>query len=463
MEANKINLPLLSDRLTGEKFQAWKLYIKSRLEMAGLDDHITPGASSPTVTNTGYDAATVLALTAKCQQADRQVKGLLKVNADHAVLLRIPDEDLTGANARQLLAKPVLNNREMTHTISRWAEERGMTWERLLSRVEDDYRFLEASTKDDVHALGTTNAMAAKIEALQAEMERLKVRAKYLCTNCKKTGHTLERCCAPGGGKAGQGPQTAKQGQRPSVAQANTATSAMGISDFSYLAAYRDSSKTIWLADSGCTRSIARNRTALSNPRPAPRFLIRAAEDGTTIKVNETGSLDLRLSSGGHARVHNVLHAPSASANLLSMNDLCKQGWSVRLDQHGGRITRESACIPLLRQDGQWVVDDLQDHDVKALATAFKTSIDCWHQRLGHASEGAIRKAIDSITGINLSDPSVHLRSCEVCLEHKLTRRPFSPKTARDSAGEILGLVHSDLADPRATGRWQHQVLHDVH
>jgi hypothetical protein len=77
--------------------------------------------------------------------------------------------------------------------------------------MPSDYPFVKME-----HSVDTVKALETTIMALQAEMEMLKSnrntpnpnKAHLKCTNtqCGKTGHIIDDCFQPGGGKAGQYP-----------------------------------------------------------------------------------------------------------------------------------------------------------------------------------------------------------------------------------------------------------------
>ena len=96
----------------------------------------------------------------------------------------------------------------------------------------------DAKTKPD-QPVDTMKALEATIIALQAEVKTLKSnrtrntpnsnKAHLKCSNtqCGKTGHTIDDCFQPGGGKAGQYSLwwKGKRTQNPLVPSANLATS----------------------------------------------------------------------------------------------------------------------------------------------------------------------------------------------------------------------------------------------
>ena len=83
------------------------------------------------------------------------------------------------------------------------------------------------------------------------------------------------------------------------------------------------------------------------------------------------------------------------------------------------------------------------------------TSLDTWHQQMGHMSYSALKlhgpsalKGMD-LSGSNLAVPMV----CHGCETGKSTRQPFS--SAQDKSTQILDIVHSDLAGPMQTNSLQ--------
>ena len=64
-----------------------------------------------------------------------------------------------------------------------------------------------------------------------------------------------------------------------------------------------------------------------------------------------------------------------------------------------------------------------------------------WHFQLGHINHNIIHDLVSS--GILNSLILEAIPVCELCLEGKMTKRPFKPKGNR--AAKRLGLVHTDV------------------
>ena len=107
----------------------------------------------------------------------------------------------------------------------------------------------------------TTISLSALITALCEEDERRRTKAnatesaqravgkssrpKPICTNCKKSGHSMENCYAKGGGKEGQAPWNKKKDAKKTCQKpADSANVASELPDVAYISASKSNSRS---------------------------------------------------------------------------------------------------------------------------------------------------------------------------------------------------------------------------
>jgi hypothetical protein len=223
-------------------------------------------------------------------------------------------------------------------------------------------------------------ALEATVMALQTEMKTFKSnrgntpnpnKAHLKCSNtvCGKTGHIIDDCFQPGGGKAGQYPAwwKGKRTQTPSVPSANLATSSVAdgvvtagghyaLSTTSFdirnieniiaenlpverkvaLAVAENpqvlSMGTACVADSGCTTYFFKSREAFSSYTPLVKAAGQSSKEGTSFTVLGMGTVQMKVIHNGLEQIltfGNALHAPDVTANLISVSRLDLIGWDI--------------------------------------------------------------------------------------------------------------------------------------
>jgi Reverse transcriptase (RNA-dependent DNA polymerase)/gag-polypeptide of LTR copia-type len=209
----------------------------------------------------------------------------------------------------------------------------------------------------------------------------------------------------------------------------------------------------LWFADSGCNKSLARSTNEVKNVKSTNNiWTINVAEKGRSIYSNQVGTLQL-----GSISLDDVLVVPSAAHNLLSINQLCKKGFTAILNDTGGLITKSSVkiedqlapAIILQRQSGHWVVQK-STSTTEALTTQIKcTSLQTWHNRLGHLPIHAIVNMSKEVEGLEYdpNDPALENFHCEACVLTDLPKAS-SPLRTDNLAQKVNDRIWSDLSGP---------------
>ena len=90
--------------------------------------------------------------------------------------------------------------------------------------------------------------------------------SSLVCTNCRKRGHTHDKCWAKGGGMEGQGPRYFRRNQN----QDSGSASALNVDTpyIAFMAGVSRLDKESWIGDSGCTTHMAHDRRYFIDYRP---------------------------------------------------------------------------------------------------------------------------------------------------------------------------------------------------
>ena len=171
----------------------------------------------------------------------------------------------------------------------------------------------------------------------------------------------------------------------------------------------------------------------------------------TTISQVGVGSVVFNTSLGIPITLSNVLHIPSVRTRFLSTRALAQKGAEISFAKDSFKVVVNQRCFAK-----GYLEDNLYWLDVSSIGTLASikkstTSLDIWHQRMGHISYAALKSyGPSALTGMDLDSSTSAPTVCRGCAVAKSTRQPFSPsKTKRTT--EILQVVHSDLAGPLQT------------
>jgi hypothetical protein len=228
-----------------------------------------------------------------------------------------------------------------------------------------------------------------------------------------------------------------------------------------------------WLADSGTSLHICRDRTAFSELDESPTSKstiggVQATASG--LAVLGRGSVVLRFySPGGDKRsltLRNVAYAPGARDNLISTGRLDRAGFRCEMEDGQLRVVKRAkkdTCVAVadLLENNLYSFrcevlrsERAQKHTEHSFAATDNSpapsDIRIWHQRLSHLSEQAIHRLVDKdmATGIQL-DKKSKVGACDGCLMGKHARAPFPKGPEPDEAVRKPGVIlHADLQGP---------------
>src|SRR5207244_6900991 len=123
--------------------------------------------------------------------------------------------------------------------------------------------------------------------------------------------------------------------------------------------------------------------------------------NGVEAEVEAIGELSLELNNGFILHLHNVLHVPSLSRNLISVSCLDDEGFDCQFGNKQCLIKFKDKCVGLaLRQDKLYMLSlhenvNVVSNEMVSSSTNVsnkrkrcdnETSAKLWHCRLGHIS-----------------------------------------------------------------------------
>lgn len=293
-------------------------------------------------------------------------------------------------------------------------------------------------------------------------------RSNELCSNpqCKRRGHTIEKCFREGGGKAGEWPDwwEGDRGSGPKPPSANSAiTSTMGENVYAFSVNNNPISggnkhELTSYADSGASEHcfVNRNDFTVYNPL-ATNMTGTTAQNGGVFQILGVGTVTkITLVNGIRKEITltDVLHTPDLSHNLISIGRLDRKGCYVTFGGGGAAFkTSKGEQFMWGKFRGMGTMYEVELFNPPSALSARSqrkpTSTMGWHRRFGHAGEAGIRilKSKNLVLGLDIIEEEKEPEGvCEDCIFGKQTRRPFDTDVTPET--EILERVHMDLWGP---------------
>jgi hypothetical protein len=183
--------------------------------------------------------------------------------------------------------------------------------------------------------------------------------------------------------------------------------------------------------DSGCSQSIIQNKDKLKNYTLC----------NSTFTVANSGSLhtigkgDFQINQD--LIIKDVLHCPDIAMNLISISQLCKQGYTTETNNKQMTVKRDMKVI-LKAPHSNGLYEFILP---KVLAAKSGSNSLILHKRLGHLNFQSLKLLSHLSTGLTLDgDPA---EKCQTCILAKTIRATYNNSESR--AGAIGELTHCDL------------------
>ncbi|GKA75308.1 retrovirus-related pol polyprotein from transposon TNT 1-94 [Tanacetum coccineum] len=267
----------------------------------------------------------------------------------------------------------------------------------------------------------------------------------YHCWVCGKPGHKAKDCRHKkehGGGNFGGNSNQANHVQSPK--------------EFAgVIESFLTTNVVDWWYDTGCTKHICNSRRMFVSYQKVNELEPMFMGNGTSSKIEGKGKVILKLTSGKDLVLSNVLHVPNITKNLISGPILSNKGFKLVIESDKLVITKGGVYVGKgYLDEGLFKLSVVTDDNVinnnnAGTSTASVYMIDpsfLWHSRLGHVNFRSLQRMIN--LGMLPKCSKDKISKCEICVESKYTSH--SHKSVEKS-NEILGLIHTDLCDFKAT------------
>ena len=372
----------------------------------------------------------------------------------------------------------VPNYRSLLTTLNATAHESGrkLTSENLIWHLTEEANSIAIEESINKSNAALIVAMAKTKDGKNKSKTMGRPKLQCLNQNCKKTGHTIDKCYAKGGGKEKEAPEWFKKLQKKegsasiNVAEKsemdnnekyamltcnsdNDSTTLIVTSEFP-AEAHATSENDEIILDSGASRHFSPNRSKFINYQEINPEPIRAA-DGRTFSALGKGDLEIKLPNGDQKPTQitlmNVYYSPNMAYTLMSVSCVDQAGYSVTI-KGGTCIIRSPKSkiigqIPLSQGLYRISKSDLKTYH-SANSVSQTLSITELHRKMGHINHEDLRRLIKDgmVTGLNV-DLNSKPEFCEACIKAKSDRKPF-PKKSNTTYSKYGEKVVADLWGP---------------
>jgi hypothetical protein len=183
--------------------------------------------------------------------------------------------------------------------------------------------------------------------------------------------------------------------------------------------------------DSGATHHITPYKSDFKDYSPCQGSVCLG--DKTTINQVGIGSIVFNTSLGIPITLSNVLHIPGVRTRFLSTLALAQKGAVISFAKDSFKVIVNQRCFAK-----GYLEDNLYWLDVSSIGTlasmkSTATSLDIWHQCMGHISYAALKQyGPSALTGMDIDSSTSAPSVCHGCAVAKSTCQPFSlSKTKR--------------------------------
>ena len=265
------------------------------------------------------------------------------------------------------------------------------------------------------------------------------------CSKCKRKGHIAKVCY-------NKEKNSEKNNNKNSGDDGNASDeSDYGFSSIDDRGTSSEISDDCFLADSGCTRTISKNKNLFTSLRTSPTTIGVEVANKEMIYSNIIGDIKV---PGTKITLRDVVYLPEASHNLLSISRILDKYYILFGDKQAIITTKRNGGKEIMRipQVGKLFVWNIKEKAERDVAMLSKEMI--WHQRLGHLSWSGMnklvtKKAIEGMEELDMNKAKEELMKCESCIMGKMHRVRFEDHMHEaDKAEDIMDRWHADLWGP---------------
>lgn len=205
-----------------------------------------------------------------------------------------------------------------------------------------------------------------------------------------------------------------------------------------------------WILDSGATSHYSNDKKLFTSLESFEDEATVA--DGHSVKIRGTGNCKIDMINETEkttiATLTNVLYAPDLHGNFISIKCLAKKGIKAVFVDDKCELFLNNKQIAVA-----YLINDLYILNQRKLFSINqpKKCVHDWHRILGHRNIEAIKlmSTKNLVNGLEIAVCNCN-SSCEICIEAKMTRKPFAKEKPKVSKN-ILDIVYSDLCGPLQT------------
>ena len=158
-----------------------------------------------------------------------------------------------------------------------------------------------------------------------------------------------------------------------------------------------ESNPKTWWIDTGATRHICINKDCFSSFEPVQGENIYMGNSATA-KVEGTGKVLLKMTSGQILTLQDVLYVPQVRKNLISGSLLNKNGFRIVIESNKVVLSKSGIYIGKgYAADGLFKMNVMTvTNNKEIISSAYLIeSSNLWHGRLGHVNVNSIRHLIN--------------------------------------------------------------------
>jgi len=264
-----------------------------------------------------------------------------------------------------------------------------------------------------------------------------------MCHYCNKKGHIKPDCHKKKRDEKEKESASGSKAANTHVA-VHTSASIEEINEDLAVSLYA-AQKDTWRIDSGATHHITPHASDFKDHTKLKGAMCFG--DKSEVAQEGIGSVTIKSSKGYNITLSNVLHVPSVNTHFIAVSTLETKGGEVTFTNGRAKILIGGKIITSSTRDQKlyWLnaapISDLNH------AKSVSTSLQIWHQHMGHMSYSALRvHGPKALKGLDINESTMAPPLCHRCELGKSTCQPF-PGSAK-KAHRILEIIHSDLAGP---------------
>ncbi|KAE8239874.1 hypothetical protein A4X13_0g8029 [Tilletia indica] len=268
---------------------------------------------------------------------------------------------------------------------------------------------------------------------------------KVKCHYCKKLGH-YKNDCRKRIADEGKGKERAAYANEQHIymGQAMVCAETQG-----------PRSQLTFVIDSGATRHIVTDRRWFTRYEPVEAGRVITTANGASMPILGMGTVTICMGDGKKISIAGTAYVPSAVTNLLSVDKMVDEGFSVTFGDKVCRIARpdQTLVFTARREGGQYVVKAFELGDGEALTSQedLRGQAMLEHERLGHLHAAGMRELQESgaLSKMPIGYEALVelLKGCGGCRMGKQTAKGIK-EVEHSRASREGELYHADVIGP---------------